>query len=78
MNSNWLISFRFTTTGVYGMGSYFAICSNYSADSCYVHHVRDDIYQMFLCRVIPGISWTEGISKLTFCNILLLFKSLKA
>ena len=35
------------------------------------------IYQMFLCRVMPGISWTEGILKITYYNVILIFNSLK-
>ena len=47
---------RYTSAAAYGLGAYFAVYSNYSASGGYVHRRSDGRFQLFLCRVFPGVT----------------------
>ena len=46
---------RYTSTGVYGYGAYFAVTSGYSCYSRYLHQNDKGEYKLLLWRVCPGI-----------------------
>lgn len=53
-NSQEGIDRRFTTTGFFGIGSYFAVEAWYSWSPYYVYCTNGE-YKVLLCRICPGI-----------------------